>query len=254
MRRVVQVLRGLLIVVGLILYSTFQRQNQRGSGAPQVEQQSRSMLRDLRFSEGLFVVILGFALGFAGILLVHPDDSGSGEAFAALAAAVVGVGGALIGQATSIKRAGRDRMPKKDHVVFDAALIVAGVAAVVGAILLIVDHDDRRAAAATLGLAAVGVVPIHLRHERRLSKNRDHIFGLSLIWLGLGIGILTVLIDQKDAEAGAALGAAVLASGATLRSHARAMDVMKVRANHPDKAQKARPPIGPPDHPKPSGG
>jgi hypothetical protein len=44
--------------------------------------------------DALVVVGLGFLLGFLGILKVRPSDTGSGEAFAALAAAVVGIGGA----------------------------------------------------------------------------------------------------------------------------------------------------------------
>jgi len=43
-----------------------------------------------------YVAIFGFALGFAGICLIRPTDTGSRSAFAALAAAVVGIGGALL--------------------------------------------------------------------------------------------------------------------------------------------------------------
>jgi hypothetical protein len=92
-----------------------------------MRQLSKSRLEPLRYLDGLVaalvVVGLGFLIGFLGILKVRQSDTGSGEAFAALAAAVVGIGGAQIGQATGIRRGGPEPLAHREHAAVDAALI-----------------------------------------------------------------------------------------------------------------------------------
>jgi hypothetical protein len=184
-------------------------------------------LERLRYLDGLVAALvavsLGFLLGFLGILKVRPTDTGSGEAFAALAAAVVGIGGAQIGQATGIRRGGPEPLAHRDHTAVDAALIAIGLVVIVWAITLFWVNHDRSAAAATLVLAALGVVPIHLFHERRSWNGGDVALGVALIIAGLGLGIGGIMLISDHAEALAALGSALVASGGTLLSHARGL-------------------------------
>jgi hypothetical protein len=147
-----------------------------------MEQRPRSTFKALKFSEGLVVVFVGFVLGFGGYLL-RATDPGSASAFAALAAAVVGIGGALIGQATCILRAGADRLPKHHHFEFDVALFVICALALSGAVVMLITDPDRSAAAATLGIAALGAA-VHLGHEWNFIDNWDFRAGLALIGLG----------------------------------------------------------------------
>jgi preprotein translocase subunit SecY len=179
------------------------------------------------------VVFLGFVLGFTGIRLVNPSDTGSGSAFAALAAAVVGIGGAMIGQATCFRRGGPRRLAHDDHLPFDFALLVVLAGACGGALWLWLDEGRRSAAAATLALAALGVIPVHTIHERIISTNRHHQGGIILVVLSLVFGIAFVLFVREHAEAGAAIGAAIVAAGGTLYSHAGAIDMPSVSQGGP---------------------
>jgi hypothetical protein len=88
--------------------------------------------------EGLAVVVTGFALGLGGIVYTHFSrqagaelDTGPGEAFAALAGAVVGLGGAEIGQATGTFRAAQEQL-HGHHRRFDVALTLVAVVAALG--------------------------------------------------------------------------------------------------------------------------
>jgi hypothetical protein len=186
--------------------------------------------RDLR--SGLLVVVLGLATGFAGVLYVHctqrangvPElDTGPGEAFAALAGAIVGVGGTEIGRATGTQRRGGKKV-RCEHVGFDAALVLSATVATCGAIGLIFIDDDHAWAAAAVALAvsAVGIPSVHLPHERtRLRRCTDLVIGKVL---AVGIPVLAILAflrSPRFAEAVATAAVALVGVGATLISHGR---------------------------------
>ncbi|MEU4689753.1 hypothetical protein [Actinoplanes sp. NPDC023714] len=183
--------------------------------------------RDMRF--GLTVVVAGLVIGFAGILYAHLTqladdvtelDTGAGEAFAALAGAIVGSGGTEIGRATGVRRRGGTRM-HRDHVRVDAVLVVVAVAAVGAALGLIAMDRDWAAAAVTLAVAAAGIPAVHLSHERtRLDRRIDLVTGQVLV-VGVPVAAIVAFLSFGYAEAVAAVAVALLGVGATLMSHGR---------------------------------
>ena len=179
------------------------------------------------------VVVLGFFFGFAGILYIHHSqravhvqdlDTGPGEAFAALAGAIVGIGGAEIGRATSALRPGQRKL-RCEHVAFDIAIGLVALAAVCGTawLFLVVDHAWSAAAAALL-VAAIGVPWVHLHHERITpQRGRDIVGGLMLAVAVPLLAVGIVLWSPHYAEAAATIAVAVVGVAATLLSHGRGL-------------------------------
>lgn len=162
---------------------------------------------------GLLVVLLGFSLGFVG--LVRAPESGTGEAFAAIAAALVGIGGAEIGRGSGIQR---------DHGLFHRLLWPLSAAAILLALVLIAADRNDAAAGTTLLLAAIGLLTVHHAHEKRTfneGADGDERLGWALVAAAVLGGMVAVLAFKDWAEAGAAFAASVVTSGGTLLGHAR---------------------------------
>jgi hypothetical protein len=176
------------------------------------------------------VIALGFLLGLGGIVYFQYSqrasselDTGPGEAFAALAGAIVGLGGADIGQATGELRAGRKTL-RCDHLRFDMTLGLVAIGAFCGAAWLFTLDHAWSAAAATIVVAAVGVPWVHLRHERiEPRQDWDLLLGHSLVVGVPFLAVAGILVSPKFAEALATGAVALVGIGATLLSHGRAL-------------------------------
>jgi hypothetical protein len=181
---------------------------------------------------GLVVVALGFIFGIVGVFCVHvfsqratseqEPDTGPGEAVAALAGVIVGIGGTEIGHATSVLRTERKKL-QCHHVGFDWALGLVAVGAILGAFSLLLADKAWLAAVATLLVAAIGVPWVHLHHERLIPQGGDIILGLTLAVAAPIVALVIIASLSQYAEAAATIAVALVGVGATLLSHGRGL-------------------------------
>lgn len=181
---------------------------------------------------GLVVVALGFIFGIVGVFCVHvfsqratseqEPDTGPGEAVAALAGVIVGIGGTEIGHATSVLRTERKKL-RCHHVGFDWVLGLVAVGAILGALSLLLADTAWLAAVATLLVAAIGVPWVHLHHERLIPQGGDIILGLILAVAAPIVTLVIIASLSQYAEAAATIAVALVGVGATLLSHGRGL-------------------------------
>jgi hypothetical protein len=183
--------------------------------------------------EGLVGVALGFIFGLVGVFCVHvfsqratieqEPDTGPGEAVAALAGVIVGIGGTEIGHATSVLRTERKKTLQCHHVGFDWALGLVAAGAILGALSLLLADKAWLAAVATLLVAAIGVPWVHLHHERLIPQGGDIVLGLTLAVAAPIVALVIIASLSQYAEAAATIAVALVGVGATLLSHGRGL-------------------------------
>lgn len=178
-----------------------------------------------RFSalwRGLVVVELGFLLGLIGI--GRAPEAGTGEAFAALGAAIAAIGGSEIGRGAGERRANPGWRARGDHTKFHLVLWVSSVVAAALAVVLIMADSDHAAAAVTLIVAAIGVSGVHHLHESITfteGADGDERLGWALIGCAVASGTVGIVAWQRQAEFVATIAAGFVTFGGTLLGHAR---------------------------------
>ena len=170
---------------------------------------------------GLIVVWLGFLLGFIGI--GRAPEAGTGEAFAALGAAVAMLGGAQVGRGVGERRMTPGWRAKGDHTVFHWALWASLAAVIAMAAQFIVSDINQGAAAMTLIVTALGIAGIHHFHESITFPEDaagDESLGWVLILCAVFSGVVGIVVWREQAEFTATIAAGFVTLGGTLLGHA----------------------------------